>query len=248
MPDPKPEQPRKGHAQVQVVTADGFAPKRVPLGFWDSTWDQHRGEEWHGQLFSAFRSSMNTLQRHEQYDTDAALAKSRGEKAIVPDAERVEYRHLSREMDSLENIDLHSIKIGLAAARSKLSPFAAPIDKTDVDGATQRAEMRQLLRQMEPMQRLAALRGDVDEVTAAAILSAPASSSGLSADQYQHFREQRLRRRHPEKLAALEAADAATALVARCLDAARTSTRTRIAPFLPPVEPESKPSAPPWVA
>jgi hypothetical protein len=63
-----------------------------------------------------------------------------------------------------------------------------------------------------------------------------------------NFREQRLRALHGEKLKALDAASAASKLVRRTLDAARQSTRTRIAPFLPPVEPEQKTTAEPWVS
>jgi hypothetical protein len=128
-----------------------------------------------------------------------------------------------------------------------LSPFASPIDKTDANTAALRTELRAYLRGMNPMERLAAMRSDVDEATASAILSAPPKLSGLSDEQWGNFREARLRLRHPEKLASLDAAAAATKLVARTLDAARTSTSERYLPLLPAAPVEVKPLAPAWV-
>ena len=119
--------------------------------------------------------------------------------------------------------------------------------KTDANTAAMRTELRSYLRSLPPMERLAAMRANVDEVTASAILSAPPHLSGLSDEQHAAFREARLRLRHPEKLASLDAATAATKLVARTLDAARTSTRERYLPLLPAAEVEVKPLAPAWV-
>ena len=235
----------KGHAQVSLVRGDGRAPMRTPLGFWNSEWDAHHTEPWHGQLFSAFRHSMSALQRHEESDQRATL--HRAGAGPAPADEKQETRLLDREMTTLEAIDLGKIEADLTARRNALSPFASPIDKTDANTAAMRTELRAYLRTMAPMERLAALRGDVDEATASAILSAPPQLSGLSTDQWTNFREARLRQRHPEKLASLDAAAAAAKLVGRCLDAARTSTRTRYLPFLPAAEVEVKPLAPAWV-
>jgi hypothetical protein len=235
----------KGHAQVQLVKPDGTGAHRVALGFWNEQWDAHRDEPWHGQLATAFRNSMTALQRHEEADTRAILHKSGGGPA--PADPKQEARLLDREMTTLESIDLQKIEADLAARRSALSPFAVAIDRTDVDGATQRAEQRAIMRGMNPMERLAALRGGLSEATAAAILSAPPTSSALSDEQWTNFREARLRQRHPEKLASLDAAAAATKLVARTLAAARSSTRERYLPLLPAAEVEVKPLAPAWV-
>jgi hypothetical protein len=235
----------KGHAQVQLVKPDGTGAHRVPLGFWDDQWDAHRGEDWHGQLATAFRTSMTALQRHEESDTRAAFNKAENNPA-VPDIKQ-EARLLDREMTALESIDLDKINATLTARRNALSPFAVPIDKTDANTAALRTELRAYLRGMNPMERLAAMRGNVDEATASAILSAPPQLSGLSPDQHAAFYETRLRQRHPEKLAALEAATAATKLVARTLAAARSSTRERYLPLLPAAPAEVKPLSAPWV-
>jgi hypothetical protein len=235
----------RGHAQVQLVKPDGSGAHRVPLGFWDEKWDAHRGEDWHGQLFGAFRNSMTALQRHQEAATRAALNKADNNSAL-PDP-KVEARLLDREMTVLEAVNLDKITADLASRRAALSPFAVAIDKTDVDGATQRAEQRALLRSMAPAERLAALRGNVSEANAAAILSAPPTSSALSDEQWTNFREARLRLRHPEKLASLDAANAATQLVSRTLAAARTSTRERYLPLLPAAPAEVKPLNAPWV-
>lgn len=234
----------KGHAQVLLKQANGTGAHRVPLGFWDEKWDAHRGEDWHGQLASAFRTSMNALQRHEESDTRAILHKSGGP---APADEKQEARLLDREMTTLEAIDLDKITSDLAARRNALSPFAAPIDKTDANTAAMRTELRGYLRGLPPADRLKTLRADVDEATASAILSAPPHLSGLSDEQWSNFREARLRLRHPEKLASLDAAAAATKLVSRALTAARTSTRERYLPLLPAAEVEVKPLAPAWV-
>jgi hypothetical protein len=236
---------QRGHAQVELVKADGTGAHRAVLGFWDASWDAHRNEEWHGQLFGAFRNSMTALQRHQETITRAALNKADNNPA-TPDP-KVEARLLDREMQILESFDLGKIEADITARRSALSPFAVAIDKTDTDGAMQRVEQRALLRGMNPMERLAALRGNVSEANAAAILSAPPSSSALSEEQWTNFREARLRLRHPEKLASLDAAAAATKLVSRTLDAARSSTRERYLPLLPAAPVEVKPINAPWV-
>jgi hypothetical protein len=239
----------QGHTQVKLIGPDGRTGVRVPLGHWSGEWDQFREEPWHGQLFGAFRASMSALQRHEQADTSAAMDKASNATPVPQDErERFELRHLNREMDVLEKVDLDKITADLATRRNALSPFAAPIDKTDANTAALRTELRGYLRGLPPMDRLKALRADVDEATASAILSAPPQLSGLSDSEWGNFREARLRQRHPEKLASLDAAAAAAKLVARTLDAARSSTRTRIAPFLPPVETEQKTTAEPWVS
>jgi hypothetical protein len=239
----------QGHAQVKLIGPDGRTGVRVPLGNWPDACDQFRDEPWHGPLYSAFKNSMSALQRHEQVDTQAAMAKASNAPPVPQDErERFEFRHLNREMDVLEKVDLDKITADLAARRNALSPFAAPIDKTDANTAALRTELRGYLRAVPPMDRLKALRADVDEATASAILSAPPQLSGLSAEQWGNFREARLRQLHPEKSKALDAANAAAKLTARCLYAARTSTRTRIAPFLPPVEIEPKTVTAPWVA
>lgn len=235
----------KGHAQVQLVKPDGTGAHRVPLGFWDDQWDAHRGEDWHGQLATAFRTSMTALQRHEESDTRAALRQAENN-PTAPDPKQ-EARLLDREMTALESIDLDKITADLTARRNALSPFAVPIDKTDANTAAMRTELRAYLRGMNPMERLAAMRGNVDEATASAILSAPPQLSGLSPDQHAAFREARLRQRHPEKLAALDAAQQATKLVARTLAAARSSTRERYLPLLPAAPAEVKPLNAPWV-
>jgi hypothetical protein len=131
--------------------------------------------------------------------------------------------------------------------RNALSPFAVPIDKTDANTAAMRTELRGYLRGLTPAERLAATRGNVDEATASAILSAPPQLSGLTDEKWGNFREARLRLRHPEKLASIDAAQQATKLVKRTLDAARTSTRERYLPLLPAAEVEVKPLAPAWV-
>ena len=242
-----PEQ-LKGRAQTAIIGQDGRTPVRTPLGFWDAEWDSHRDEAWHSQLFTAFRASMSTLQRHEQADTQAALAKASNATPVSHDKrERFELRHLNREMDTLEAVDLDKITADLASRRNALSPFAAPLDKADVPRATVRAQIREHIKSLAPDQARAFLR-TADETTAAAVLEGPAFLSGLSPEQHGNFREQRLRALHSEKLKALDAAFAATKLVRRTLDAARQSTRTRIAPFLPPVEPEQKTAATPWVS
>jgi len=235
----------KGHAQVQLAKPDGTGAHRVALGFWNEQWDAHSGEPWHGQLATAFRASMTALQRHEESDTRATMHKSGGGPA--PADPKQEARLLDREMSTLESIDLQKIEADLAARRSALSPFAVPIDRTDANGAAMRGELRTYLRNLPPMERLAAMRGNVDEATASAILSAPPHLSGLSPEQHANFHEARLRQRHPEKLALLEAAQQATKLVARTLAAARTSTRERYLPLLPAAEVEVKPLAPAWV-
>jgi len=235
------EQP-KGRAQVALI---GRTISRTPLGFWNSEWDAHGDDPCMGQLFGAFKASMAALQRHEECDTDAAIRKAKGGPQTPPD-ERIEHRHLNREMDALENIDVDKIAADLATRRDALSPFAAPLDKSDVPRAMVRMQIRADLKAMAPDKLLATLR-NADETMAAAILEAPHYSSGLSPDAYQNFREQRLCHLHPEKLAAFDAVDAAAKLTRRCLDAARQSTRTRIAPFLPPVEIEPKTVNAPWV-
>lgn len=239
----------QGHAQTKLIGPDGRTGVRVPLGHWSGEWDAHREEPWHGQLFAAFKNSMSALQRHEQVDTQAAMANASNAPPVPQDErERFEFRHLNREMDMLEKVDLDKITADLASRRNALSPFAVAIDKTDANTAALRTELRGYLHGLPPMERLKALRVDVDEATASAILSAPPKLSGLSDEQWGNFREARLRQLHPEKTKALDAANAAAKLTARCLDAARQSTRTRIAPFLPPVEPEQKTVTTPWVA
>ena len=234
----------KGHAQVQLVKPDGTGAHRVPLGFWDAAWDAHRGEDWHGELFGAFRNSMTALQRHSESDTRAVLHKSGGPAPADPQQEA---RLLDREMQILESVDLGKLEADISARRNALSPFAVPIDKTDANTAAMRTELRGYLRGLPPSDRLAATRGNVDEATASAILSAPPQLSGLSDEQWGNFREARLRLRHPEKLASLDAAQQATKLVKRTLDAARTSTRERYLPLLPAAEVEVKPLASAWV-
>jgi hypothetical protein len=239
----------QGHAQVALIRPDGRTPTRVPLGYWDPAWSAHAGEEWYGPLHSAFKNSMSCLQRHEKTDSDAAMAKASNAPPVdAAERERFEFRHLNREMDALEKVDLQKIEADLAARKNSLSPFKIAIDRQDVDGATQRAEQRALLRGMAPAERLKFLRADMAEFTSNAILSAPPSSSGLSDEQWGNFRESRLHSLHPEKLASLDAANAAAKLVRRTLDAARQSTRVRITPFLPPAEPEQKTAATPWVS
>jgi hypothetical protein len=150
--------------------------------------------------------------------------------------------------------------------KNRAKPTKVPIDpntgrfgavnKSDTwsshDKAVARAERDHLpgigyLRGLPPMERLAAMRRNVDEATASAILSAPPHLSGLSDEQWGNFRESRLLLRHPEKLASLDAAQQATKLVSRTLEAARTSTRERYLPLLPAAEVEVKPLAPAWV-
>ncbi|MEI9805366.1 MAG: hypothetical protein WDN48_14245 [Pseudolabrys sp.] len=150
-------------------------------------------------------------------------------------------------MDALEAIDLDKIAADLATRRNALSPFSAPLDKQDVPRATVRAQIREHIKSLPPDQARVFLR-TADEVTSAAVLEGPAFLSGLSPEMHANFREQRLRALHGEKLKSLDAAAAASKLVRRTLDAARQSTRTRIAPFLPPVEPETKNAAAPWVS
>ena len=237
----------QGHTQVKIPGPDGRDGVRVPLGHWPAEADQFREEPWHGQLFGAFKSSMAALQRHEISDQNAALAKASNAPPVdAAERERFELRHLNREMDALEAIDLDKIGGDLASRRNALSPFSAPLDKADVPRATVRAEIRAHIKSLPPDQARAFLR-TADETTAAAVLEGPAFLSGLSPEQHANFREQRLRALHPEKLQSLDAANAASKLVRRTLDAARASTRTRIAPFLPPVEPEQKITAEPWV-
>jgi hypothetical protein len=235
----------KGRAQVEIAKADGTGAHRVPLGFWDEKWEAHRGEDWHDALFGAFKTSMTALQRHQESDSRAALHKSGGPAPADP---KQEARLLDHEMSTLEalNSNLEKITTGLASRRNTLSPFAAPIDKTDANTAAIRTELRTYLRNLPPLERLEALRG-TDEATASAILSAPPHLSGISPDQHAAFYEARLRLRHPEKLASLDAAQQATKLVKRTLDAARTSTRERYLPLLPPAEVEVKPLGPAWV-
>jgi hypothetical protein len=235
----------KGHAQVQLVRPDGTGAHRVPLGFWDDQWDAHNAEPWHGHLSTAFRVSMTALQRHEESDTRAALRQADNNAAVLDPNQ--EARLLDREMSALESIDLDKITADLTNRRSALSPFAVPIDKTDANTAALRTELRGYLRGLPPMERLAATRGNVDEATASAILSAPPHLSGLSEEQWGNFREARLRLRHPQKLASLDAAAAATKLVSRTLAAARTSTRERYLPLLPAAPAEVKPLSAPWV-
>jgi hypothetical protein len=239
-----PEQ-LKGHAQTALIGQDGRAPVRTPLGFWSPEWDLHRDEAWHPQLFTAFRASMSTLQRHEQADIQAAMAKASGAPP-APQDEKIERRHLDREMDALEAVDLDKITADLASRRNSLSPYSAPLDKQDVPRATVRAQIREHIKSLAPEKARAFLR-ETDETTAAAVLEGPAFLSGLSPEQHANFREQRLRALHGEKLQSLDAANAASKLVRRCLDAARQSTRTRIEPFLPPVEAEPKTINAPWV-
>jgi hypothetical protein len=238
----------QGHAQVKLIGPDGRTGVRVPLGHWSGEWDAHRDEPWHGPLYSAFKNSMSALQRHEQADTQAAMAKASNAPPVPQDErERFEHRHLSREMDVLENFDLQKIEIELASRRNALSPFAAPLDKADVPRATVRAQIREHIKTLAPDKARIFLR-EADETTAAAVLEGPAFLSGLSPEQHGNFREQRLRALHGEKLQSLDAAAAASKLVRRTLDAARQSTRARIAPFLPNVEPEPKTTAEPWVS
>ena len=232
----------RGHAQVKLPNAG-----RTPLGFWDDSWDAHRGEDWHATLFAAFKTSMSALQRHEETDMRAAMNRAANPQSKQPTDQSFEARLLDAEMTRLEAIDLDALATNLAARREALSPFASPIDKADANQAAIRTELRALLRGMQPTERLAALRGDMDEHTASAILSAPPVLSGLSQQEWSNFREARLRLRHPEKLAALEAAAAASRVVRRCLDAARTSTRERLLPLLPPAPEEVKPLGPAWV-
>src|SRR5438552_13128981 len=116
----------QGHAQVQLIGPDGRTGSRVPLGHWSNEWDEFRAEPWHGQLFTAFKNSMSTLQRHEQADTAAAMAKASNAAPVPQDErERFEFRHLNREMDTLEAVDLDKITADLVSRRNALSPFAA---------------------------------------------------------------------------------------------------------------------------
>src|SRR5437762_2918648 len=95
----------QGHTQVKIIGPDGRTGTRVPLGFWNSAeWDLHRDQEWHAPLYSAFKNSMSALQRHEQTDDQAAMLKASGGPQTPPD-ERIELRHLNREMDALEAVD-----------------------------------------------------------------------------------------------------------------------------------------------
>jgi hypothetical protein len=236
----------QGHAQVKLIGPDGRTGVRVPLGHWDPAWSAHAGEEWYVPLYSAFKNSMSALQRHEQTDDQAAMAKASGAPP-VPQDEKIEHRHLNREMDTLENFNLDKIAANLAAARNSLSPFGQPLDKADASRANVRAQIREHVKALAPDKARAFLR-TADETTAAAVLEGPAFLSGLSPEMHANFREQRLRALHPEKLQSLDAANAAAKLTARCLDAARASTRTRIVPFLPPVEIEPKTVTTPWVA
>jgi hypothetical protein len=237
----------QGHAQVALIRPDGRTPTRVPLGYWDPAWSAHAGEEWHGPLYSAFKNSMAALQRHQEADDFAAMRKAHGGPQTPPADEKIEHRHLNREMDTLENFNLDKIAANLTAARNALSPFGSPLDKADVPRATVRAQIREHIKSLAPDKARAFLR-EADETTAAAVLEGPAFLSGLSPEMHANFREQRLRALHPEKLQALDAAAAATKLVARTLDAARSSTRTRIMPFLPPASIEPKTVTTPWVS
>jgi hypothetical protein len=237
----------QGHAQTKLIGPDNRTGVRTALGYWNSAeWDLHRDQEWHAPLHSAFKSSMLALQRHEQTDDQAAMLKASGGPQTPPD-EKIEHRFLTREMDTLENFNLDRIAANITAARNSLSPFSSPLDKSDVPRAMVRMQIRADLKAMTPDKLRAALRA-ADETMSSAILEAPHYSSGLAPDMYQNFREQRLRVLHPEKLQSLDAANAAVKLTARCLDAARQSTRTRIAPFLPNVESEPKNAAQPWVS
>src|SRR5450756_1207697 len=98
----------RGHAQVQLVKSDGTGAHRAVLGFWDEKWDAHRGEEWHSQLFGAFRNSMTALQRHQETITRAALNKA-GNNPATPDP-KVEARLLDRAMQILESFDLGKVE------------------------------------------------------------------------------------------------------------------------------------------
>ncbi len=241
----------QGRAQTALIGPDNRAATRIPLGYWPAEADQFREEPWHAPLYSAFKSSMAALQRHEAADTAALLAKANNAPPVPKDErEKFEYRHLDREMTTLEAAAERAGAIAgeLERKRNSLSPFKVAIDRQDVDGATQRAEQRALLRALAPADRLKALRGDLPEFTATAILSAPPSSSALSDEQWGNFRESRLRALHGAKMQSLDAAAAAAKLVRRTLDAARASTRVRITPFLPNVEIEPKTVAAPWVS
>jgi hypothetical protein len=238
----------QGHTQTKIIGPDGRDGVRVPLGHWSGEWDQFREEPWHGPLYSAFKNSMSALQRHEQADTAAAMAKASNAPPVPQDErERFEFRHLDREMGILEAANIDATMAAVAARRDALSPFAAPLDKADVPRATVRAEIRAHIKSLAPDKARAFLR-EADETTAAAVLEGPAFLSGLSPEQHANFREARLQKLHPEKLASLDAANAAAKLVRRSLDAARQSTRVRIAPFLPPVEIEPKTVTAPWVS
>jgi hypothetical protein len=144
----------KGHAQVEISKADGSGAHRVALGFWDEKWDAHRGEDWHGQLFGAFRSSMTALQRHQEAATRAAMNKANNKPATLDPKQ--EARLLDREMQILESIDLGKLEADISARRAALSPFAVPIDKTDANTAAMRTELRGYLRGLPPMERLKA--------------------------------------------------------------------------------------------
>jgi hypothetical protein len=235
----------QGHAQVELKKADGSGAHRTVLGFWDETWQ--KDDPTMAQLFSVYRASLSALQRHQETNDFAALKKARGGPQTPPD-ERIERRHLDREMSVLEAASVDAIIADLAARKNSLSPFKTAIDKTDANTAAMRTELRGYLRSLPPLERLKALRADVDEVTASAILSAPPQLSGLSDAEWGNFRESRLRALHHEKLQSLDAANAAAKLTARCLDAARTSTRERILPFLPPASIEPKTVTTPWVS
>ena len=150
-------------------------------------------------------------------------------------------------MTTLEYIGLDKIAADLAARGDALSEFASRMDKTDANTAAMRTELRSYLRGMAQMERLGALHGDVDEATACRDARCGRATQRPQCGRVDEFREARLGQRHAEKLDALDAAAAAAKLVGRCLDAARTSTRTRYLPLLRAAAPEVKPLNARWV-
>ena len=106
----------------------------------------------------------------------------------------------------------------LAAHRAQL--VLPPIDKTDVLGEIQRAEVRTWLRSLPESERLTAALSTEDKSIRDAIINAPAPLSGLNADIYNKVKANAIEVLHGPKMAASDVAGETLSLVKAAIQVA----------------------------
>jgi hypothetical protein len=233
-----------GRASVRVSEKENGL---MPVGYWKPEWDGYAAESWVGQLRQAFGGAMRIAQRHVEAREAAQMAKIKGEPdpSLTLDQERTA---LDRELSALDQMkqSVAALQADLVARREALQPV--DIDKTDAAAAMVRAQTREYLKtalpSMKADDRMKFLNA-ADDMTAAAILEAPAVLSGLGDAQKANFREARIKARFPEQVAGIDEGLEAAKLTARAINAAWASASNRMLPLLD-VPPAPPPGGRPW--
>ena len=230
--------PPAGCAKVDISGRDGDF---VAVGHWKPEWNEHSGESWIGTMRGAFGTALAIAQRHTEARDAVQMAKMKNEPdPSLPLAHETDL--LDREMRTLGQLEasLQQTVVDLTGRRAALEVVS--IDKNDAASAAVSQQIRSHLAGMKDAARSEFL-ATVDDMTAAAILEAPAFVSGMHETQRDNLRERLLKAKHPETVKGIDDALEAARLTARAIKAATASTANRYLPLIP-VTPKSAQSRP----